>query len=55
MGTHWRRDIGRTACQGMIDFAAGRRPRGVVNPEVFERPTFQAKWRRVCRLTEGSA
>lgn len=42
------RDIGRTACQGMIDLVRGRRPTGVVNPEVFERPGFQAKWRRLC-------
>jgi phosphoglycerate dehydrogenase-like enzyme len=38
------RDIGRAVCQGMLDLAAGRRPRGVVNPEVFDRPAFQAKW-----------
>ena len=42
------RDIGRTAWQGMIDLSQQRRPRGVVNPEVFERPGFQAKWRRLC-------
>lgn len=41
------RDIGRAACQGMIDLAQGRRPRGVVNPEVFDRPGFVAKWRRL--------
>ncbi|QYM80689.1 hydroxyacid dehydrogenase [Horticoccus luteus] len=41
------RDIGRTACQGMIDLSLGRQPRGVVNPAVFEKPSFQAKWRRV--------
>jgi phosphoglycerate dehydrogenase-like enzyme len=44
------RDIGRTAFGGVIDFIEGRRPRGVVNPEVFERPTFQAKWHRLQRL-----
>lgn len=43
------RDIGRTAFGGVIDFVEGRRPRGVVNPEVFERPTFQAKWHRLQR------
>lgn len=43
------RDIGRTACQGMIDFSEGRRPRGVVNPEVFGRASFREKWRRVCQ------
>lgn len=41
------RDIGRAACQGMLDLAAGHRPRGVINPEVFDRPGFQAKWERV--------
>ena len=41
------RDIGRAACQGMVDLARGQRPRGVVNPDVFERPTFQAKWDRL--------
>lgn len=40
------RDIGRAACQGMIDLVEGRRPRGVVNPEVFDQAGFQAKWRR---------
>jgi phosphoglycerate dehydrogenase-like enzyme len=41
------RDIGRSACQGMLDLAHGRRPaRGVVNPEVFDRPGFIAKWNR---------
>jgi phosphoglycerate dehydrogenase-like enzyme len=42
------RDIGRSACQGMIDLAQGRRPRGVINPEVFDRPGLIAKWNRVC-------
>jgi len=41
------RDIGMAVCQGMIDLAYGRRPKGVVNPEVFERPGFQAKWARL--------
>lgn len=43
------RDIGRTAFGGVIELIEGRRPRGVVNPEVFERPTFQAKWHRLQR------
>lgn len=42
------RDIGRTACQGMIDVSLGKKPRGVVNPAVFDKPSFQAKWRRLC-------
>ena len=40
------RDIGVVVCRGMIDLAYGRRPRGVINPEVFDRPTFQQKWAR---------
>ena len=42
------RDIGRAACQGMLDLAGGNRPRGVVNPAVLERPGFLAKWKRLC-------
>lgn len=42
------RDIGRAACQGMVDLSVGKKPRGVVNPEVFERSTFQQKWSRLC-------
>lgn len=38
------RDIGRTACQGFLDLRAGRRPQGIVNPEVLDRAGFQAKW-----------
>jgi phosphoglycerate dehydrogenase-like enzyme len=41
------RDIGRAACQGMIDLSLGRRPHGVVNPQVFDRPSFQLKWERL--------
>jgi phosphoglycerate dehydrogenase-like enzyme/2-keto-3-deoxy-L-rhamnonate aldolase RhmA len=41
------RDIGRTVCRGMRDLADGRVPRGVVNPAVLDRPSFQAKWRRI--------
>jgi phosphoglycerate dehydrogenase-like enzyme len=40
------RDIGRAACQGMVDLSLGRRPNGTLNPEVFERPSFQRKWER---------
>lgn len=42
------RDIGRMACQGMVDLSLRQVPRGVINPEVFERPTFLAKWERLC-------
>lgn len=46
------RDIGRAVFAGMRDLAEGRRPRGVINPEVFERPGFQRKWARL-RLVAG--
>jgi phosphoglycerate dehydrogenase-like enzyme len=38
------RDIGRTACKGMLDLSLGRAPQGVLNPEVLEQPGFQKKW-----------
>ncbi|MCE9629096.1 MAG: dehydrogenase [Planctomycetia bacterium] len=38
------RDIGRTACQGMLDLSLGRRPQGVLNPELFDRAEFLDKW-----------
>lgn len=41
------RDIGRAACQGMVDLSLGRKPKGVVNPQVFDRPGFWAKWERL--------
>lgn len=43
------RDIGYAACQVMVDLSLGRRPGGVLNPEVFERQTFQRKWERICK------
>jgi phosphoglycerate dehydrogenase-like enzyme len=41
------RDIGRAACQGMLDLSRGQRPRGVLTPELFDRASFQEKWRRL--------
>lgn len=41
------RDIGRCACQAIIDLVHQRQPRGLINPEVLERPAFQAKWSRL--------
>jgi phosphoglycerate dehydrogenase-like enzyme len=38
------RDIGRAACQVSLDLFYGHRPRGVLNPEVFEHAEFQRKW-----------
>jgi phosphoglycerate dehydrogenase-like enzyme len=44
------RDIGRAVCKGMLELSLGTKPSGVVNAEVFERESFQKKWRR---LTQG--
>ncbi len=41
------RDIGRAACEGMLDLSLGKIPRGVVNPDVFDRPGFCEKWARL--------
>ena len=41
------RDVGRAVCQGMVDLARGKVPRGVINPEVLERAGFQEKWKRL--------
>ncbi|MFI5457606.1 MAG: NAD(P)-dependent oxidoreductase [Isosphaerales bacterium] len=41
------RDIGRSVCQGMLDLSLGKLPRGVVNPQVVDRPGFQEKWARL--------
>lgn len=41
------RDIGRAVCRGMLDLSLGQRPRGVLNPEVFERDSFRKKWARL--------
>ncbi len=42
------RDIGRASCQVMVDLSHGKAPRGVLNPELFARPSFQSKWKRFC-------
>ncbi|MEX2560232.1 MAG: NAD(P)-dependent oxidoreductase [Pirellulales bacterium] len=41
------RDNGRAVCQGMVDLSLGRRPRGVLNPQVFDRPGLVRKWERL--------
>ncbi len=40
------RDMGKMCSKHMIDLANGIRPHGVVNPEVFDRPSFQEKWKK---------
>ncbi len=46
------RDIGRAVCQGMVNLHTGKRPIGVLNPEVFDRKGFQDKW---VRLSVGTS
>jgi phosphoglycerate dehydrogenase-like enzyme len=41
------RDIGKAVCRGMVDVALGRQPRSVINPDVFDRPSFGRKWARL--------
>ncbi len=41
------RDIGRTACQSMLDLSNGQRPVGVLNSELFGRESFRTKWSRI--------
>lgn len=42
------RDIGAAACDALVKMSNGERPAcGVVNPEVFDRPSFQQKWKRI--------
>ena len=43
------RDIGRAACQVMVDLSLGAKPHGLLNPELLERPSFQAKWKRFAK------
>ncbi|MBM3844673.1 MAG: dehydrogenase [Verrucomicrobia bacterium] len=49
------RDIGRTACQSMLDLSLGRRPHGVLNPELFEKPAFLEKWARIIGLANSQS
>lgn len=39
-------DIGRAACQGMVDLSLGHAPRSIINPQVLESQGFAKKWRR---------
>ncbi len=41
------RDMGRATCQVMVDLSLGKKPGGVLNPEVFSLPAFQKKWDRL--------
>ena len=41
------RDIGRAACRVMVDLSLRKKPNGALNPELFERPSFKAKWERL--------
>jgi len=41
---------GRSACEAILDYAAGRPPRHVVNREVLDRPGMQAKLKRFATI-----
>jgi len=40
------RDMGRAACQVMVDLSHGVKPSGVLNSELLDRPSFKEKWAR---------
>ncbi|MDC0935851.1 NAD(P)-dependent oxidoreductase [Pirellulales bacterium] len=44
------RDIGRTACQSMLDLSQGQQPNGVINSELFNKASFRDKWAHVSGL-----
>ena len=46
------RDIGRAACQSMFDLSMGRRPKGVLNPELLKRSSFLEKWAKMIGLPD---
>lgn len=46
------RDIGHMACQSMLDLSQGKRPAGVLNPELFEQPGFRTRWSRMTGIAE---
>lgn len=41
------RDMGNTICRSIVELAHGRRPPGVINAAVLERPGFKEKWERM--------
>ncbi|MEQ1825805.1 MAG: NAD(P)-dependent oxidoreductase [Pirellula sp.] len=41
------RDIGRCACQAMVDLSQQRCPTGLINKELLSRKSFQDKWHRL--------
>lgn len=45
--TEFFRDIGQTACRSMLDLSEGRRPHGILNPELLQRDSFRSKWQRL--------
>ncbi len=42
----------RTACQSMPDLSRGRRPKGGLNSEPFEKASFRAKRSRISPIAE---
>lgn len=45
------RDMGRAACQCVVDVSLGKRPKGVVNRQLIENPRFLEKWSRLIGAT----
>ncbi len=51
--TEFFRDIGQTACQSLADLSLGRRPHGLLNPQLLERDSFRDKWQRITGVRPG--
>ncbi len=48
------RDIGQMACRSMLELSLGKRPVGILNPELFERTSFRDKWARITGVPSHS-
>ncbi|MFY8056927.1 MAG: NAD(P)-dependent oxidoreductase [Planctomycetaceae bacterium] len=48
------RDIGRMACRSLLDVSLGRRPHGLLNPTLLNRPEFRRRWSRITGVDEDT-
>ena len=48
LATRLFRDIGSVSCTSLLTMSLGDKPpKGIVNPQVFDKPEFKAKWARI--------
>ena len=48
------RDIGRMACRSLLDVSLGRRPHGLLNPDLLHQPAFRRRWSRITGVAEAA-